>query len=803
MPHALPFSSLPLFAALCSSRPVLATPLLRSSFRPVPRDNTSGSNVVRIVVPIVVVVGLVALVLLARYRKIVFGKFGLAFNNRVHTPAAQPNAEPRELTAAEITGTAPVAPATRRPRRNRRTPSQMSTRSLPAYAKEPGELELVIIQGSADLEDTPAPTHVVMPSLPERDSDSTQSQHGRQASNASSYVHVGDADDEPHVSTPLLSEEENDDSNEPSHANRATIAVTAAAAGNAADESSAALLSAVSPATPNASHPDPRGEAPPYFEAVDSATGLARMDTRDTLPIAPIQTRSSEQGPESSLAFPPPETSSTAQEAPRRRSVFRGIMQAFNPRPRQDAEAQHSRANPDTPTIPEGVPSSSEAQPRQSSRFSIRPVSTHRPSQSAGSGSVFSLSSSGFHRTTSRVSTGAGALTSSSALSVNSISAPLTHTATRTDFVYPRSGPTPEQLKLISSREAFGKFGVPYGPDAIAFHASTSLVNLHGPPPEFEENPSIDGLPASSPHPGSSGLPVPSTSSPSPSHGRTRSALSQTHSAESSGDSLPEAEEQAPVEQALEPALSRVAASPGTLADTSADTSLQLSQEASLTFDAPTLTPDTSVASAADASVDRKDEHDETESVSELGTLGGHSRDGTITRASTITIKPDATVPRASVRASIATVRPDIDAEPLVPPSPVASTSSANYTTTPVAALSSSLPSSTGRIPPALVTAPSVSLPSAAGHRPSPLTLKKSQPGLSAAPTSFKMPTSAGGARPPSRADSVTSVGTFATADTHFTDARTASPGLETETEDEAAMVSAPGTPRIDEFGAY
>ena len=61
----------------------------------------------------------------------------------------------RNLTAEEIAGTAATnqaqaATATRTPRRtgrnNRRTPSQISTRSLPAYMKEPGEQELVIIQ---------------------------------------------------------------------------------------------------------------------------------------------------------------------------------------------------------------------------------------------------------------------------------------------------------------------------------------------------------------------------------------------------------------------------------------------------------------------------------------------------------------------------------------------------------------------------------------------------------------------------------------------------------------------------------
>jgi hypothetical protein len=61
----------------------------------------------------------------------------------------------RDLTAEEIAGTAATNQAQaastartnrRTGRNNRRTPSQISTRSLPAYMKEPGEQELVIIQ---------------------------------------------------------------------------------------------------------------------------------------------------------------------------------------------------------------------------------------------------------------------------------------------------------------------------------------------------------------------------------------------------------------------------------------------------------------------------------------------------------------------------------------------------------------------------------------------------------------------------------------------------------------------------------
>ena len=51
----------------------------------------------------------------------------------------------RELTAADLTCAArPMTAGTRRPWRPRRTPSQVSTKSLPAYMREPGDYEVVI-----------------------------------------------------------------------------------------------------------------------------------------------------------------------------------------------------------------------------------------------------------------------------------------------------------------------------------------------------------------------------------------------------------------------------------------------------------------------------------------------------------------------------------------------------------------------------------------------------------------------------------------------------------------------------------
>jgi hypothetical protein len=76
-------------------------------------------------------------------------------------------------------------------------------------------------------------------------------------------------------------------------------------------------------------------------------------------------------------------------------------------------------------------------------------------------------------------------MNSPSQISLHSISSPLTHTLVRTEFTYPKAGPTPEQFRLISSRDSLAKFAVPYGPDAIAYAASTSRQELQ-PPPDFD-----------------------------------------------------------------------------------------------------------------------------------------------------------------------------------------------------------------------------------------------------------------------------------------------------------------------------
>jgi hypothetical protein len=215
---------------------------------------------------------------------------------------------------------------------------------------------------------------------------------------------------------------------------------------------------------------DSRGEVPPYFEVVDQS--LDEGDTQNTTVEAPVTTLEPVSSP----------SSPSSERANRRRSGFRNIFHALDPRARysasvasQTGQNTSERSQNDTsPSVPRGQ---------------------HRPSQS-GSGSMLSLSP---FRTISRQRSthtmNSNHIASPSSISLNSISAPLTHTVVRTEFTYPKAGPTPEQLKLISSRDNFARFGMPYGADAIAYAASTSRQDLD-PPPDFHAAGSEIYLPA-------------------------------------------------------------------------------------------------------------------------------------------------------------------------------------------------------------------------------------------------------------------------------------------------------------------
>ncbi|KZT22300.1 hypothetical protein NEOLEDRAFT_1244014 [Neolentinus lepideus HHB14362 ss-1] len=388
----------------------------------------------------------------------------------------------REVTAEQLTGVRPAAytgqnqqtgngvtPATntrntaRRGRRPGRTPSQMSTRSLPVYMKEPGENELVIYQGDPDMEDAP----------PIDDPED-------RITAARIAIHPTQSE------TPLLRSESNDSSN--NH-----------------------LLS------PNLEGMVVRAS----LETIDDSmeNDLQPQQTIDISDLPPNYTiTAEEQSPEPdasnaatvgrSPGGPARDIRSHEPATARRRAGLRTLLNAMS-HPVSRIQNTTSASTPSAPTTGD-QPRSSHGHNRDNSLQSVetsgsgsthshlnsnegtranrRP--THRANQSSN-GSILGLTSSAFRTLSRQRSTNtlnSAHLNSPSTISLHSISAPLSHTLTRTEIVYPRSGPTPEQIKLISSRESLGRFGVPYGPDAIAYAASSSRLNLSLPPPDFDSS---------------------------------------------------------------------------------------------------------------------------------------------------------------------------------------------------------------------------------------------------------------------------------------------------------------------------
>ncbi|RPD61685.1 hypothetical protein L226DRAFT_570273 [Lentinus tigrinus ALCF2SS1-7] len=427
------------------------------------------------------------------------------------TTGTTPASGAREITADQLVGSQRGNSTTannsgtnrsRRPRRTRRTPSQISTHSLPAYMKEPGEQEIVIVRGADGMEDD-IPITVEMPPVDEHGADTpdgsldlthppTMYAPVPPTSNDVPLLHGGDLDSRQHLS--------------PDHPGMATRASFDSAISSAEDSSQHYL-----------------DDAPPY------ETVILNDEPANAMP------------PSYPPATAAPATASPTERSgsTRRRSVFASI---FNPR--------HSRGPSATSPPPAASPEprSSSGHTREGSGPSVMSVQApeqrrsrmirHQPSHS-GSGSMFSLLS----RTRSNGNlSGAEALTSPSMLSLHSISSPLTHTLVKTELTYPKGGPTPDQLRLIASRESFMRFGKPYGADAIAYAASSSRIDLE-PPPGFEE---VAGPSGSGAGPSGSSSPPPGRDSPNSgsSHG---DGDEDGHASGAAASSSRDAEQEEPV----------------------------------------------------------------------------------------------------------------------------------------------------------------------------------------------------------------------------------------------------------------
>lgn len=277
-------------------------------------------------------------------------------------------------------------------------------------------------------------------------------------------------------------------------------------------------------------------ESPPDYETEQGHNAIQNP---------PGLSSSPEPSSEHSSGFTTASQASANANNANRRSVFRGFN-LFN------LGSSSNGANSSTqPPLPEEPRSSnlSSSPPDARTSTTTRHV-RHRSSQSGmGSGSTFSAPFRTLSRqrstTTLRSTPSRPNLTSPSALSINSISisAPLSHTLMRTEIRYPRGGPTPEQIKLISSRESLGRFGVPYGRDAIE-HAQNSRLELALDPPPAFESPADEAGPSAArdegeetPEGQEDNEDPPYTDGPSSSSNTVQRSRSRSHERRQDGDS--------------------------------------------------------------------------------------------------------------------------------------------------------------------------------------------------------------------------------------------------------------------------
>ncbi|KAH7925328.1 hypothetical protein BV22DRAFT_1129086 [Leucogyrophana mollusca] len=392
-------------------------------------DNSSNTMSASQWIPILVVAVVLAILVAA---------FCIRRSMSRRSPGAGAGATNTTEATAGAQGASRPQPRAGRRRRPRRTPSQISTKSLPPYMKEPGEQELVIIRGPSEMEDD---VTNVMPVVEEGDErpETRATHHDLSLDRVESHDTLPEAS-----STDLIRSDSREVPIRPS--------MDAGSLGTShSQESTSSLLE------PHLrlSAEDPRGEAPPYFEVVGDGDQNGVVNLNDT--------------PAVTVSVPP-----TNAGAPDRRSRQSGLFSLFN--------AFSSSSRPSPPVQQGRSPTPSSTHTRDASGSSGRHRS-HHPSHS-GSGSISALSSSALRSL--RLNGNNNPMTSPSTISVDSISAPLSHTLTRSEFRAPKGGLTPEQIKLITSRGALERFGVPYGPDAVAF--SASQLSMAAPPPDFDSS---------------------------------------------------------------------------------------------------------------------------------------------------------------------------------------------------------------------------------------------------------------------------------------------------------------------------
>lgn len=213
---------------------------------------------------------------------------------------------------------------------------------------------------------------------------------------------------------------------------------------------------------PVPSSPVPSEDAPPYIENADPPTGFSNVSLNDEPSATPAPITSAPAPVQSTAPAPNASNERPANGSSGRRFPLRPMpnLRSLFTRTPSDSNNNNANANGSNRTL--------------ASSSSRQHLLSHQRSTS-----TFSNSSSMLHLTptTSHLSSRHAHSHSNhydrsmnaSSISLASISAPLQHTLTKTEFNYPKNGPSQEQMKFLGSRESLALFGVPFGSAAVAY----------------------------------------------------------------------------------------------------------------------------------------------------------------------------------------------------------------------------------------------------------------------------------------------------------------------------------------------
>ncbi|KAG8904302.1 hypothetical protein FRB99_001936 [Tulasnella sp. 403] len=342
----------------------------------------------------------------------------LAGSMAIRDESAVPDATTQGANGQTSGEAGAAASGRRRRRRPRRTPSQISTKSLPPYMAEAGDQELVLVRARHD-------------NL-ERHSEEEDGQSGEE-------------DGPEDVSSPLLPEPNstpppNTQLNEPHHGLTIRPSIDSHMSSNESQNTAHSNTSLLN---------QERGDAPPYFEVVSESSHQTHEAT-----INPVATSANDPppaGPPSSFRMP----STLRRLFPWGSSSATASRQPALPVMRERETSQVSLPLTAVTTNASSATSSSNPQSPSSSR-------PRRPSHSLLPSSPSLASVLSRNRTRARSSSN---LASSSTTNLGSISGPLPNSLLRTSFAYPAGGPTPEQITFISSTASLIRFGIPLNED--------------------------------------------------------------------------------------------------------------------------------------------------------------------------------------------------------------------------------------------------------------------------------------------------------------------------------------------------